>query len=141
MLLSILFDFLNRIVEFFKNLIIIRHMNKNKQKNETLIIEPHFSIGNVVTHTKYNFRAVVIDVDGSYEGLESTLIEMSDKDRPDANQPWYHLLVHGGEDFTYVAECMLYSDSSSDPITHPMIDKFLVPNLDEGHYQPNTLMN
>ncbi len=108
---------------------------------DNLIVEPAFAVGTVVSHTKYNFRAVIIDVDGCYQGEDNHLAFINEEERPCPKQPWYQLLVHGGEDTTYVAECMLYSDVSSEPIAHPMIDKFLTPNVQDGCYQANTLMN
>ena len=123
------------------NLSIYVCMNDILDINQPVVVESQFSIGSVVTHTRYNFRAVVVDVDGTFQGQQSVLDMMPESDRPSKNQPWYKLLVHGGEDMAYVAECMLYMDSCAEPIQHPMLDDFLTPNMQKGCYQANTLMN
>ena len=103
-----------------------------------LILEPLFSIGDVVIHTRFQFRAVVVDVDGGFDHSDSSLkneLNAFDKDeQPDVNQPWYKLLIDNGEDLSYAPESMLNSDNYAQPVNHPMLKMYLTANIEEGRY-------
>ena len=62
------------------------------------------------------------------------------KSRPPKNRPWYHVLVHGSEHSTYVAEQNLEPDYSVEPINHPMLEQFF-SKFDNGRYVRNEPVN
>lgn len=110
-------------------------------KNTKPVLDPQFSIGNCVTHSRYKFRAVVIDVDINFQGAESMLQQATVDAHPDSDhnhpdQPWYHLLIHGGNDVTYAPESLLHNDISNEPILHPMVKKFFKKTKKRGRYLP-----
>ena len=47
---------------------------------------------------------------------------------------WYKLLIDDGEDLNFVPEIMLNSDSSTNPVKHPLINKYLKANKEKGIY-------
>jgi len=90
-----------------------------------------FQPGQIVHHKKYDYRGVIYDVD------ETCLAEddwySSNKTQPDRGQPWYHVLVDGSIQSTYVAETNLEQDPSGDPIDHPMVGKYF-QRFEGGRY-------
>lgn len=90
-----------------------------------------FLSGELVFHRNYKYRGVVFKVDQHFNGSDSWY--NSNKTQPDKGQPWYHVLVHGSDVTTYVAESNLEADSSLQPIEHPLI-KSLFDDLFEGKY-------
>lgn len=84
-----------------------------------------FNIGDIVTHKRQGYRAVVIDVD--------PLFQASGRYNPQApkrafskRNPWYRLLVDSSSQMTYVEECLLAFDSSNQSIDNPNINNYLV---------------
>lgn len=73
-----------------------------------------FGIGQVVRHRSQGFRGVVIDVDPEYGGRTAWLAAATEGERPDLDQPFYHLLAEAGEDscIAYVSEENLEADDS-----------------------------
>ena len=55
------------------------------------------------------------------------------KSRPPKDKPWYHVLVHGSDHATYVAEQNLEPDKSREPVNHPMAEHFFTDFVD-GEY-------
>ena len=56
------------------------------------------------------------------------------KSKPDKNKPWYHVLVHGQGNETYVAESNLTTDDNIDPVDHPFVDIFFYEYDNSGQY-------
>lgn len=81
----------------------------------------HFSVGQLVHHTRFDYRGVVVDVDATFQGSDEWYESVA-RSRPPKDAPWYHVLVHEGEHSTYVAERHLEADESEEPIRHPMLD-------------------
>ncbi len=85
-----------------------------------------YSVGQLIHHTLFDYRGVIVDVDSDFRiGAELNAAEQ----RPPANrigaQPWYHVLVDGTADRTYVAERNLEPDPHGGPVEHPdLIDYF-----------------
>ena len=52
--------------------------------------------------------------------------------------PWYHVLVHGSDHSTYVAEQNLAADEFGEAIDHPMTGYFFADFVD-GKYVRNEL--
>ncbi len=91
-----------------------------------------FRVGELIHHNLFDYRGVVVDVDATFDGTEEWYDTMA-RSRPPKDEPWYHVLVHGAEHSTYVAERNLESDPTGEPITHPVLDQFFT-ELHDGVY-------
>ncbi len=96
--------------------------------------DARFHIGQLVHHLKYDYRGVIFDVDPRFMGTEDwyDLVAVS---RPPKDRPWYHVLVHGAEHSTYVAERHLEADNSLSPVEHPMVEEHFEA-FEGGVYRP-----
>jgi len=94
--------------------------------------EAKFSVGDVVHHKRFGYRGVIIDVDATFS-LSDEWYEVMANSRPPKDRPWYHVLVHGSDDQTYVAERNIEPDGSGEPIRHPLVDSFF-EEFRNGHY-------
>jgi heat shock protein HspQ len=94
--------------------------------------EAKFSVGDVVHHKRFGYRGVIIDADAIFslsdEWYDAMATSMPPKDRP-----WYHVLVHGSDGQTYVAERNLESDDSGEPIRHPLVGSYF-EEFRDGRY-------
>ena len=93
-----------------------------------------FAIGELVHHTMFDYRGVVIDVDPYFHGSSEWYEQMA-RSRPPKDRPWYHVLVDGAVHRTYVAERNLEADETDDPIRHPELNDFF-ERLENGRYVP-----
>ncbi len=91
-----------------------------------------FAIGHIIHHKKFDYRGVVIDVDPVFSGTDEWYDAVA-KSRPPKEKPWYHVIVEGSVDQTYVAERHLEPDSSQRPIDHPLIE-FIFSDFKNGKY-------
>ncbi len=91
-----------------------------------------FRPGQLIHHTLFDYRGVVVDVDPVFQGSEEWYAEMA-QSRPPKDAPWYHVLVHEAEHTTYVAERNLEADHSMKPIRHPQLGAFF-DRFERGHY-------
>jgi len=91
-----------------------------------------FNIGQLIHHRLFEYRGVIVDVDGTFQGTEEWYEQMA-KSRPSRDEPWYHVLVHDAQHMTYVAERNLESDQLNDPINHPLLDHFF-SDFRDGRY-------
>ena len=82
-----------------------------------------FSVGQLVHHLKFDYRGVIVDVDGDFQGTDEWYKEVA-RSEPPKDRPWYHVLVDDGNHMTYVAERNLEADDSGEPIDHPAINTF-----------------
>lgn len=105
----------------------------------TSITKLKFSVGELVHHRLFDYRGVIVDVDRNYQGTEEWYENVA-KSRPPKNRPWYHVLVHGSEHSTYVAERNLETDDIVESINHPMLEQFFSGFVD-GRYVRNELDN
>ena len=55
-----------------------------------------FSLGQIVYHSKFKYRGVIVDADPNFQGTDEWYDSVA-KSKPDKNKPWYHVLVHGRE--------------------------------------------
>ena len=83
---------------------------------------PKFSKGEVIEHQMYGYRGVIVDYDNTCQAPEHWY--HSNQTQPNRNQPWYHVLVDGNQQVTYVAECNLTLDQSGQPVVHGMLNLF-----------------
>ena len=91
-----------------------------------------FSVGELVHHRLFGYRGVIVDVDKNFQGTEEWY-DIVARSRPPKNRPWYHVLVHGSDHATYVAERNLEPEDSPKPINHPMLEEFF-SKFDNGRY-------
>lgn len=91
-----------------------------------------FFVGQIVHHKKFNYRGAVFDVDATFQGSDEWYALVA-RSRPPKDQPWYHVLVDGAEQTTYVAERHLESDECSKPINHPLVRELCGEFID-GRY-------
>lgn len=92
----------------------------------------HFTVGQIVHHRLFDYRGVVIDVDPFFRGAEDWY-RKSARSRPPKDRPWYHVLVDGAEQQTYVAERNLEADTTGAPVDHPDVGVYF-ESLEEGGY-------
>lgn len=95
--------------------------------------------GQIIHHKRFGYRGVILAVDETFQGTDRWYQEVA-RSRPPKDRPWYHVLVHGSEAETYVAERHLELDDSIAPITHPLVEVFF-DELREGRYVRNRMLN
>ncbi len=105
--------------------------------SEIILVEPSFGIGDIVVHTLYHFRAVVVDVDSHFDEHTFTFVAGDEAVHMAPDQPWYKLLIDDGDDLSYAPESVLCADYSAEPIRHPMLENYLVAN--KGRYVSTTM--
>lgn len=91
-----------------------------------------FNIGDLVFHTRSNYRAIVVDVDPLFQASGS-YNPQAEKHAFATRNPWYRLLVDGSSQMTYVEECMLVADTNQSPINNPNLGRYLKEQ--EGSYR------
>jgi len=91
-----------------------------------------FSPGEIISHNRFDYRGVVVDVDPVFSGTDEWYDQVA-RSRPPKDAPWYHVLVDGSDHMTYVAERHLESATDKTPIDHPLISAFFTEYA-SGHY-------
>ena len=91
-----------------------------------------FHSGQVIRHKLFDYRGVVFGVDQTFQLSEDWYEEVA-RSRPPKDQPWYHVLVHGSHQTTYVAERNLEPDPSEQPVEHPLLNRYFDKFID-GFY-------
>ena len=91
-----------------------------------------FHPGQVIQHKIFDYRGVVVGVDQTFQ-LADEWYEGVAKSRPPKDQPWYHVLVHGARQTTYVAERNLEPGPGGQPVEHPLLDRFF-DTFSDGFY-------
>ena len=97
-------------------------------------VRPVFSVGSIVHHCKYGYRGVIVDIDRECKSTDAWYY--SNQTQPDRYQPWYHVLVDGSDQVTYVAQANLETDVSSEKVMHPLMAYFF-NQLQTGEYIRN----
>ena len=98
-----------------------------------------FSPGQLIRHRLFDYRGVVTDLDATFQ-LSEEWYEQVARSRPPKDQPWYHVLVDGSEQTTYVAERNLAADESGEPVRHPLVRE-LFGGFERGRYLPRETLN
>ena len=93
-----------------------------------------FFVGQIVHHKKFDYRGVVFDADGTFQGSDEWY-DVVARSKPPKDEPWYHVLVDGDTKATYVAERHLEADDECEPIRHPLVSQ-LCGEYREGRYTP-----
>lgn len=91
-----------------------------------------FHKGQVIHHKIFGYRGVIVGVDQTFQ-LTPDWYEAVAKSRPPKDKPWYHVLVHGGRQTTYVAERNLMLDPTGEPVRHQLLDRFF-DKFGDGFY-------
>ena len=94
--------------------------------------ESKFFVGQIVHHNRFNYRGVVVDVDATFQGSEAWYEHVA-RSRPPKEQPWYRVVVDGGEHETYVAERHLEAAPDKAPVSHPALSR-LFSGYKDGTY-------
>jgi heat shock protein HspQ len=79
-----------------------------------------FSVGQVIHHKLFGYRGVIVDFDRTFDGSEEWYEHVA-LSRPPRDQPWYHVLVHGATQTTYVAHRNLAPDVTGMGVVHPLV--------------------
>jgi len=96
--------------------------------------ESLFEPGQLVRHRKYDYRGVVVAFDLTCQADDDWYF--SNRSQPQQYQPWYHVLVHGGQHVTYAAQTSLEQDNSGEQVVHPFIAHFF-STFSDGQYSRN----
>ena len=94
--------------------------------------EANFAVGDVIRHLRAGYRGVIVDLDAVFS-LTEEWYEQVARSRPPRDKPWYHVLVHGADHMTYVAERHLAPDEEGGPILHPALSTFFA-GFEAGRY-------
>lgn len=98
-----------------------------------------FTVGQLVHHRLFNYRGVIFDVDPVFQGTEEWYEKVA-KSQPPRDRPWYHVLVDGSTQTTYVAERNLEADPLGEEIQHPLLGR-LFSGFEQGAYLPREQAN
>lgn len=82
---------------------------------------------------------MIADVDACFS-LSDEWYETVARSRPPKDQPWYHVLVDGGSNTTYVAERHLEPDTSARRVVHPLTEQ-LFSEFSNGRYSRGAANN
>ena len=83
---------------------------------------PILNAGMIIRHVRYGYRGIIVDIDPQCCASDNWYY--SNQTQPDRDQPWYHVLVHGSDQVTYVAENNLFLEPSEGQIVHPLVNYF-----------------
>ena len=75
---------------------------------------------------------VIVEVDTHFRGSDLWYDTVA-RSRPPKYSPWYHVLPHGAQHRTYVAERNLEPDDSGLPIQHPLVESYF-SGFSSGRY-------
>jgi len=97
-------------------------------------LNPGLAVGQRVRHRRYGYRGLVVAADTSCRAPEEWYL--SNRTRPDRNQPWYHVLVDGSANTTYAAQENLAADAGEEPVDNPLVPRFFT-EVGRGRYARN----
>lgn len=91
-----------------------------------------FAIGQIIHHTLFGYRGVIVDIDPYFQGSNSWY-NAATRTKPPKDRPWYHVLVDGEDYTTYVAERNLEADVENEPVKHRELKKHF-DQFEDGSY-------
>ena len=91
-----------------------------------------FGIGQQIEHLRFNYRGVIYAIDPVFLGSDVWYDQMAIS-KPPKNAPWYHVLVHGADHTTYVAQRNLSKFDGLEQIDHPMLAEYFC-GFESGRY-------
>lgn len=89
-----------------------------------------FNVGDVVIHQRQGYRAVVIDVDLTFQP-SGHYHPMASQRLLKRHHPWYRLLVDECSQETYVEETLLKQDATAIELDNPYIENYLILKKDK----------
>ncbi len=95
-----------------------------------------FAVGQLIHHRLFDYRGVVIDVDPEFHGREDWYLKIASS-KPPKDRPWYHVLVDGAAQRTYVAERNLEPDTEGGPVRHSDITDYFQGLGNDGYIPRN----
>ncbi|MEW4449848.1 heat shock protein HspQ [Qipengyuania sp. JC766] len=98
--------------------------------------QSRFAIGDVVRHSRFDFRGVVFDIDPVFANSEEWYESIPEEIRPPRDQPYYHLLAENDESsyVAYVSQQNLVADAEGGPVDHPTVHE-LFEGFTGGRYR------
>ena len=98
-----------------------------------------FKVGQIVHHLRYDYRGVIIARDSTCQAEDAWYdFQTAGKSyQPTKQQPWYHVLVDGTSNQTYVAQQNLEPGDCSRRIDHPMVDRVFATFLNGRYHETN----
>ena len=95
-----------------------------------------FAIGDVVRHKRHDFRGVIFDIDPVYANSDEWYESIPEGQRPDRDQPFYHLLAENEESsyVAYVSQQNLLMEKDAAPVDHPQVRQ-LFEDFRGGRYR------
>ena len=102
-------------------------------------VNAKFDVGQIVLHTLFNYRGVIVDVDPVFQNSEAWYEQVA-LSQPPKDKPWYRVLVHNAVHETYVAERNLSTDVSGEPVNHPLLNAYF-DNFEKGRYNSQRRVN
>jgi len=87
------------------------------------MIESKFYIGQIISHIRFNYRGVIVEVDPIFNNTDLWYEQMA-MTQPPKNKPWYSVLVDQSSDITYVAQRNLISSDNMSQIDHPLLGSY-----------------
>lgn len=95
-------------------------------------IDLKFYPGQIIDHKKFGYRGVIYDADAQFSGSDAWYEQVA-KSRPPKQAPWYHVLVDGSDQTTYVAERHLENSKNTSKIDHPLVHVFFSDYVDGAY--------
>jgi len=99
-----------------------------------MVSQAKFYPGQIVDHSRFGYRGVVVDVDPVFS-MSDEWYEQVARSRPPKDKPWYHVLVDNAEHTTYVAERHLNPAADLTSVTHPQLNRYF-SLYEDGKYIP-----
>ena len=90
-----------------------------------------FEVGTLVSHKRYGYRGAIADWDPECRADEAWY--QSNATQPPREQPWYHVLVHGSDHTTYVAQSNLEVYKGGEQVANPLTRQYF-QCFHEGRY-------
>ncbi len=84
--------------------------------------QPKYNIGQIIQHRRSYYRGVIVGRDEEFK-LEDRWYRGLTGNPPPRDAPWYHVLVHGSDEQTYVAERNIDLDPTGQPVKHPLLGR------------------
>ena len=98
------------------------------------VTQAQFNVGQLVEHLKFGYRGAIFGVDAEFALTEEWYKEVA-KSRPPKDAPWYHVMVDGAANTTYVAERHLTASKDFSQINNPHLGRYF-RQFDGERYLP-----
>jgi heat shock protein HspQ len=95
-----------------------------------------FSVGQLIQNRLFGYRGVIIDIDPEFSGSDDWYQNVA-QTKPPKDRPWYHVLVDGAAQRTYVAERNLEPDKEGCSIRHDSINDYFLELREDGYVLKN----